>query len=231
MARSATAVLNTVTAPARRIVAGHPRVFASLVFGVAVAELLPRHYALHTRVVLAWDAGVLCFLGLCAVLFRAEPGPRMAREAAAQQEGEWTIFWTTIAAVAFSFAVIVLEFSGIKDLSPAARSIRVGLVALTLTLSWLATHTLFALRYAHEYYEYSPGAAEVDGGLAFPGDATPDYWDFLYFSLVLGMTFQVSDVQITSRKLRRLAALHGLLSFLFNTIILALTVNLAAGLL
>jgi uncharacterized membrane protein len=93
------------------------------------------------------------------------------------------------------------------------------------------THTTFAFRYAHEYYEAAPGSSKVDGGLEFPGEDQPDYLDFMYFSLVLGMTFQVSDVQITSRKLRRLATVHGLLSFLFNTIILALTVNIAAGLL
>ncbi len=93
------------------------------------------------------------------------------------------------------------------------------------------THTTFAFRYAHEYYEAPAGAEKVDGGLQFPGEEQPDYLDFLYFSMVLGMTFQVSDVQITSRKFRRLATVHGLLSFLFNTIILALTVNIAAGLL
>jgi uncharacterized membrane protein len=102
---------------------------------------------------------------------------------------------------------------------------------VTLFVSWLMTHTTFAFRYAHEYYQIDPGAAGIAGGLEFPGEKRPDYLDFMYFSLVLGMTFQVSDVQITARKFRRLAAVHGLLSFLFNTIILALTVNLAAGLL
>ena len=91
------------------------------------------------------------------------------------------------------------------------------------------THATFALRYAHEYYERRAGCDQVEGGLEFPQEDRPDYLDFTYFSLVLGMTFQVSDVQITSRKLRRLATLHGLISFLFNTIIVALTVNLAAG--
>jgi len=90
---------------------------------------------------------------------------------------------------------------------------------------------VFALRYAHEYYETAPGHVGIDGGLQFPADDEPDYWDFFYFALVLGMTFQVSDVQITSRTLRRLAAVHGLLGFLFNTVIIALTVNIGASLL
>ena len=107
----------------------------------------------------------------------------------------------------------------------------VALVASTLLASWLMTHVIFALRYAHEYYARDEGGPEVDRGLDFPGEKQPDYLDFMYFSLVLGMTFQVSDVQITSRKLRRVATLHGLISFLFNTVIVALTVNIAAGLL
>ncbi len=91
------------------------------------------------------------------------------------------------------------------------------------------THVTFAFRYAHEFYADDLGGPDVDRGLEFPGERQPDYLDFLYFALVLGMTFQVSDVQITSRKLRRVATLHGLLSFLFNTVIVAFTVNIAAG--
>src|SRR4051794_13645060 len=101
---------------------------------------------------------------------------------------------------------------------------------MTLFLYWIVTHVTFSLRYAHEYYSDDLGGPAVDKGLDFPGENEPDYLDFLYFSLVLGMTFQVSDVQITSRKLRRMATIPGLLSFLFNTIIVALTVNLVAGL-
>ncbi len=96
-------------------------------------------------------------------------------------------------------------------------------------MSWLVTHAVFALRYAHEYYEARADGAR--GGLDFPGKQLPDYLDFLYLAIVIGMTFQVSDVQVTDRYLRQLVMVHGLLSFLFNTIIVALTVNLVAGLL
>jgi uncharacterized membrane protein len=89
---------------------------------------------------------------------------------------------------------------------------------------------MFALRYAHEYYSREMTKSSIERGLEFPGETKPDYWDFLYFSLVLGMTFQVSDVQITSHKLRRLATAQGFLSFIFNTLIIALTVNIAASL-
>jgi uncharacterized membrane protein len=84
------------------------------------------------------------------------------------------------------------------------------------------------MRYAHEYYTRTDGT-KIDDGLQFPSEDRPDYWDFVYFAVVLGMTFQVSDVQITSRKLRRLATLHGFLGFVFNTVIIAVTVNIASG--
>ena len=89
---------------------------------------------------------------------------------------------------------------------------------------------VFALRYVHEYNDRLPDGC-IQGGLLFPGRSAPDYLDFLYFSAVIGVTFQVSDVQIEGRRLRRLALLHGLLSLLSNTVIVALTANIAAGLL
>jgi uncharacterized membrane protein len=214
-----------------RLVRGHVRSFAALAAGLASLATIPATLPGLTRAIIAWDAGALVFLVLVAIMFGGETLPRMPRDAEAQQEGEWTIFSVILAAIVFSFAAVVSEFSGTKDITAKLRDLRVALVAATLLLSWLVTQALFALRYAHEYYTRSRGAADVDGGLEFPGEHPPDYWDFAYFSLVLGMTFQVSDVQITSRKLRRLATLHGFLGFVFNTVILALTINLASGLL
>ena len=213
----------------RRVIAGRPRLFASVAVGLLSFPLLPGGLNGQTRFILAWNIGGLALLVLCAALFSSERDDRMAEDAERQQEGEWTIFAITIAAAAISLGAVMAEFSGTKDLPEATRGWHVALVAATLLLSWLVTHTLFALRYAHEYYERSPGG--VLGGLDFPGDAPPDYWDFCYFSLVLGMTFQVSDVEITSRKLRRLATVHGVVSFVFNTVIIAVTVNIAASLL
>jgi len=192
---------------------------------------LPADLATTTRGILAWDIGVLVFLVLAGHLFVTAPPARMPSNAEAQQEGEWTIFSLTLGVVIVSFVAVTKEFSALKGLSPARQGLDVGLVAVTLLISWLMTHVTFALRYAHEFYARDNGGPDIDRGLEFPGETQPDYLDFFYFSLVLGMTFQVSDVQITSRKLRRVATLHGLLSFLFNTVILALTVNIAAGLL
>ena len=215
-----------------RIVMGRPRLFTALLTGVAAQFALPGRFAGTTRLVLAWDIGVTVYLALSGWLFAEERISRMPGDAARQEEGEWTIFTLTVAAIVFSFAAIFGEFALLKDAKAEEKTLRIALVAFTLFASWLMTHVTFAYRYAHEYYTRSGGSGDdVDGGLDFPGDRRPDYLDFVYFALVLGMTFQVSDVQITSRKLRRLATLHGLLGFLFNTIIIALTVNIAAGML
>ena len=213
-----------------RLAAGHLRLWTALVCGLIASAVLRPHFSSTDTAVLAWDVGVVVYLVLAAALFGTEHTTRMPADAASQQEGEWTIFSLTIAAAVFSLVAVFDEFANTNGLSAEQKSLRVVLVVVTLLASWLMTHTSFALRYAHEYYSHDEGGTDFDRGLEFPGERSPDYFDFLYFALVLGMTFQVSDVQITARKMRRLATVHGLLSFLFNTIILALTVNIAAGL-
>ncbi len=213
------------------IVRGRPRLFLSAGIGILAGLLLSSGIHPITRALLAWDIACAALLVLSAQFFSSDRPGGMPADAERQEEGEWTVFWVTVSAVTASFVAILGEFSLLKDLREPAKSLHVGLVAATLFVSWLTTHTVFAYRYAHEYYERDEVTGKIIGGLVFPADAVPDYWDFFYFSLVLGMTFQVSDVQITSRSLRRLAAAHGLLGFLFNTVILALTVNIGASLL
>ncbi len=222
----------SVTLP-RRVLAGHPRSFAALVIGLAawlVMGGINPGWPAQTRAIAGWDVGALAFLVLALHLFVTRAPAQMAAEAEAQEEGQWTIFWVMLLGTIFSFAALSGEFSGLKDLPRVERGLHVALVAATLILSWLLAHMVFAFRYAHEWYDLD-ALGRTKGGLQFPSDDQPDYFDFLYFSVVIGMTFQVSDVQITARRLRRLALLHGLLSFLFNTVIVALTVNIAAGLL
>ena len=213
-----------------KAITGRPRMVVAVVVGVVAWLLLNGHANPLTRGIAAWDIACLVYIVGCAVMF-ATADRDIADDAERQQEGEWAIFWITVGGVFASFAAIIGEFAVSKDAPAATRGAHVALVAATLLLSWLMTHTLFAQRYAHEYYERSPGSPTVDKGLEFPGEGDPDYWDFVYFAIVLGMTFQVSDVQITSRKLRRLATAHGLLGFLFNTVILALSVNIGSSLL
>lgn len=211
-----------------RAITARPRLFAAMLIGIGAGLVVPSSTHALTRALIGWDTGCLAFLVFSARMFSIPRPGGIAADAERQEEGEWTIFWLTVGALTASFAAIIGEFSATKDV-PAG--LRVAVVAATLFLSWLMTQTVFALRYAHEYYELVGDDGAIARGLEFPDEAVPDYWDFFYFSLVLGMTFQVSDVQITSRKLRRLAAAHGLLGFVFNTVILALSVNIGAGLL
>ena len=211
-----------------RFVRAHPRTLLAALCGMVVFAGIALAGA-PGRLVVGWDAFALAFMVQVGVLaVGAAPGD-MAANAEAQDVGEWLVFWIVVLGILASLAAVFSEFSNLKDASPGVRNLRVILVAVTLLLSWLVTHVTFALRYAHEYYETAPDG--LRGGLLFPGGQPPDYWDFLYFAVVIGMTFQVSDVQITDRRLRRLALVHGLLGFLFNTVIVALTVNLVAGLL
>jgi uncharacterized membrane protein len=211
------------------------RLFSGLAVGIVMWFALPllldgRQVLPVTRAIMAWDAGVLVFLlGIAVMVAGADP-KRMAANAEAQQDGQNTIFALTLGAVVFSFAALMFDFTVTGPASPLRKDLHVALSVGTLFLSWLMCQVTFALRYAHEYYWRADGAADFARGLEFPSEPAPDYLDFLYFSIVVGMTFQVSDVQITGRKLRRLALLHGMLGFFFNTIIIALTVNLAAGL-
>jgi uncharacterized membrane protein len=174
---SLAAVGRGILARCWRVISGRPRLFIGLLCGLAIAPLLPGDMNQTTRAILVWDAGVIVYLVLAAFLFTTERLDRMAEDAAAQEEGEWTIFWLTVAAVAFSFIAIVSEFADTsKDMPSLPRHMRLSLVALTLLVSWLMTHTTFAFRYAHEYYEV--GEDGIAAGLEFPAEKRPDYLDF-----------------------------------------------------
>ena len=215
----------------RNLLTGHARLFACIALGAFSLAFLPAHWPALERRIAAWDIGSTVYLVMLCWLFLSSSVARMAANAEAQQDGEWVLFFLVLAGVSVSFVAILGEFGSMKDAAPALKDQKVAVVGGTLAVSWLLTQAVFALRYAHEFYERGQAPGTVAGGLDFPKEDTPDYWDFLYFSIVLGMTFQVSDVQITSRTLRRLATLHGLLGFLFNTVIIALTVNLASSVL
>ena len=147
---------------------------------------------------------------------------QMRQRAAINDEGAIALLVLTTAAALASLAAVII------DLGHAPNSYKVELGIGTILLSWTFVHVIFALHYAHEFYGTRGDRA---GGLAFPGDKEPDYWDFLYYSLVVAMTAQVSDVQITSKVIRRLTTVHGIVSFFFNLTVLALTVNIVSSLL
>jgi uncharacterized membrane protein len=212
-----------------RIIRSRPHLFAGVTLAIAAFFALTPLPSYPLRAVMAWNTGSLLFLALTALSFLRSQDHDISADAKAQQEGEWSVFALTIIGAVMSFAAIIL-FSH-SSAHKSQQGLYLAFVIATLTLSWLMIQVSFTYRYAHEYYSYDLGGDEVDGGIDFPKDDNPDYLDFVYFAFVLGMTFQVSDCNITAKKFRRLATIQGLIGFLFNTVILALSVNIAASLL
>jgi uncharacterized membrane protein len=208
-----------------------------LVLGVAagvVAFFAAREsLRLWSAAIAAWNtfAGVILLLDWL-IIWRTPQ--RKIRERAQQEDlSRLLIFiFVVVASCAALFAVGFL-IRAHKDQSGGHFAVHLLLTLSTVISSWALLHTVYSLRYAHAYYGDSdePGVHQHAGGLMFPGDRPPNYFDFAYFSFVVGMTCQVSDVQITSRRMRGITLIHSVLSFGFNTIILALLINTVSGLL
>jgi uncharacterized membrane protein len=193
-----------------------------LIFVLIVAGLYVGGVPLANALLLGFDVAAVIFLGVIAYLFnRAEPD-RMRRRAQAIDTGRWVVLLSGVL-----LAAVVLGALGV-ELHAAKSGGLLGLVVsvLSVILSWLFLNVMFAIHYAHGYYG---DLGEKHTGLDFPDTPEPDYWDFAYFSIVIGMTFQVSDVQITSKYLRRVVLMHSVIAFFFNVFIIAVTVNIVAG--
>ena len=206
-----------------RIVRIRPRLFISLGIGALVSVVLTvfTDWRTATRLLVGWDIYVGLYLALVAHLMSGAEIERIRARAAVEDEGQFAILMLTVVAALASLGAIFSELG----IGAGRRPAHVVLAAFTILLSWAFIHTIFALHYAHEFYD-----EDIGGGLAFPGGETePDYWDFVYFSFVIGMTSQVSDVGVTHKEIRRTVAAHGVVSFVFNAALLALTVNIAAS--
>jgi uncharacterized membrane protein len=205
-----------------RVVYARPRLFISVALGIVAFLLLPGSLRLITRLLISWDIFIAFYLTLAFTMaFRCEIG-HIRRNAVLQDDGRFLILLVTALGAFASIAAIVFELGASHRSAP-----ELTLATVTIALSWAAVHTIFALHYAHDYYRRAK-----PGGLQFPsGDQheSADYWDFVYFSFVIGMTAQVSDVGITDKTIRRTATAHGIISFVFNTALVALMVNIAAS--
>lgn len=207
------------------------RLILSAIFSLISSFLLPSRLSLSTRILCVWDVGMICFLVSTWVLMVQAVPRSMRRHAQSQDEGRLVILSLITAAACASILAIAFTLRETKGFDASIEISHVILAVVTIIGSWLTVHTIFAMHYAHEYYQaHQTQHDSTAGGLDFPDDIEPDYWDFLYFSFVIGMTSQVSDVQITSRSLRRLSLFHGILSFFFNTVIVAMSINIIAGL-
>jgi uncharacterized membrane protein len=211
-----------------RMVQLHGKLIGAALLGILVAVAFPSSFDPSVRELAGWNVGVALYLVLTHTMMSRCAISSIKQRAAEEDEGGFAILLLSIAATVASFVAIVFLLGNAKEAEALEATLDSLLAMSTIILSWTFVHTIFALHYAHEYYgERGDGTV---GGLKFPGNEDPDYWDFFYFSLVIGMTSQVSDVAITSRYIRRMATAHGILSFFFNVAVLALTVNTLAGL-
>jgi uncharacterized membrane protein len=210
----------------------HHRLFLACVLAV-LAFLALHGRSLSMQAVAAWDVFALATIALALIAVVGKDPYEVRRNAKLQDASQTFLFVVVISGATASLFAVFILLGAAKNLTlehglPSHVALSVGAVVL----SWALVHTLFALRYAHFYYAdaHQVQRHEIKGGLIFPDDKAPDYLDFIYFSFIIGMTCQVSDVQIAGKNIRRLATVHGLISFVFNTAILAVFVNIVAGL-
>jgi uncharacterized membrane protein len=206
-----------------RIVRARWRLFLATLLALLVFALLPSDWRLINRMLIGWDVGVVVYLMLAVELAINAHTDHIRRKSVLYDEGRVAIPVLTVTAALASIGAIFVQLTT----APAGHHfLNLLFAGVTILLSWSFIQLIFAFHYAHEYYAEHRGQA---GGLGFPGNEAPNYWDFLYFAFVIGMTSQVSDVTVKSKALRRTVTAHSLLSFIFNLTLLAVAVNLAAS--
>ena len=200
------------------------RLIVGAALSVAAYLLVPPNYSEATRLLLAWNVGACSSLAMVAHMMATSRGNGPA-VSAPEDASQWLV--TTLATIAASAAIIAIvwELGPIKGMSGAHKVGHVALVATTILSAWTFIHVIFALHYADAYYAPSGGTHH---GLQFPGDADADWGEFVYEAFVIGCAFATADVNVTTTKMRRIILTHGIVAFLFNTVILALTINIAS---
>lgn len=218
------------TLRAWRVLRARPRLWTSVSLGVAVALLLPPAWVAHTttRVLLGWNACMLLYLALALQMMWVSDVPRLRRRAQHESEGRILVLVLVVVASVAVLLAIASQLAAVKDLHGIDKTRHVALAAVTVISAWLFTQTLFALHYAHDFH--AARARGLPDALQFPGTEHPDYADFFYFACVIGTSGQTADVAISSQALRRVGLVHCVQAFFFNTTVLALTINIAAGL-
>ena len=213
-----------------RLVLSRPRLFSSILVGVVVTILLPKSFASHdiTRVIIGWNVGTWLYLAFAARMIFWTSHEKMRSRAKAQDDGKYFVLIMVIIASIVSLGAIFAELSVVRNMHGFLRYAHITLAILTILSSWAFIQVMFALHYAHDYY-----IAKVhgnSGGLEFPNADSPDYSDFLYFACVIGTSGQTADISFSSKSMRKTGLLHCVLAFFFNTTLVALTINIASGL-
>ncbi|HSI39647.1 MAG TPA: DUF1345 domain-containing protein [Xanthobacteraceae bacterium] len=206
-----------------------PWLFGAIALGAGIALLLPESLDLITRMLAGWCGGAAAFVLLVCTTMSARSQKSLQTLAEALDDGAVPILILALFATAASFIAVAFELQGLERVAPEHRAFHIGLAGATIILSWFFVQTVFSVHYAHVYYGDDEAGADR-GGLDFGGDAPPDFWDFVYFTITIGATSQTSDTNVTSSLMRRIVTAHAVFSFFFNTTVLALAINIAATL-
>jgi uncharacterized membrane protein len=205
-----------------------PRLIAAAVVAVVVYVLTPAELRIPTRALIAWNVGAWGFLAAILQMFHMTRGNARSH-ARAEDEGEMALMVVTVVAALAALAAIVWELGPVKDMTGWIKAAHLVLVAATVLSAWAFMHTMFALHYAGGFYRKA-SAGGIRGGLIFPDCNEPGWTEFAYQAFVVGCAFATADVNVTSREMRQIVLAQGIIAFVFNTVILALTINIGAGL-
>jgi uncharacterized membrane protein len=217
-----------------RQVWARPRLLICIGIGLAAGLVFPADWRVVTRLLLGWNVAIWLYLVLVGLMLAKSTPETIRRRAQSQDEGRIVVLILTCFAAVASIGAIVAQLAATKDMIGLMKALHISLAASTILTAFAFIHISFALHYAHEFVLERRSTRNAPnpegGGLIFPGTDVPDYFDFLYFSFVIGVAAQTADVAICSKRMRRVALLHCVLAFFFNTTVLALTINIAAGL-
>ena len=204
----------------------HARLITAGGAGVVAALLMPARLGVASRLLAGWDMAALVLTIFAWAIILGSGVEETRGHAATQDPGRRAVGVLVILTSAISLLATAVILRQARSCPPAMRELFVALCILAVAAAWVVTHTAYALRYAHLYYRDDE---EGIGGLSLPNDAAPAYLDFAYFAFTIGMCFQVSDIAVSSPQIRRAVLGHSVLSFLYNTAILATAINLAVG--
>jgi uncharacterized membrane protein len=204
-----------------------PRLIISILLGSFVYFLMPQIWRMETRGLISWNIAAIFYLILFFHLAETADVHKIKTRAKLQDDGAVLILILSGLAAAMCFVAIAFELANLKGISGADRNWHLALVILTIPLNWAFIHSMYALHYAHEFYDALDAAGH---GLDFPGINPPTYWDFIYFSYIIGTSGQTADVGITCPSIRKTATIHCVFSFFFNLTTLGLSINVASSL-
>lgn len=209
-----------------RQIKAHARLLAAMAAGAIVWFAAPAEGT--TGFLIGWNTASWLFVILMLKMMYGAAPKDIERRAGIEEEGRGMMLALIVAACVATFIAIGSQLTQAQTAAGGARAFHVTLAVVTILGSWLFMNFAFAIHYAHEFHGQKKSSPRGQKPLEFPGDDEPDYWDFLYFAMVVGTTFQTSDVEIASRTLRRNVLVHGLVAFLYNTAVIALSVNIAS---